>query len=197
MKKITISLCAVLGALILTSGCSTDNQAPYQKQMAEKGKGKADRLQGQRWAFDFPNTEVWKVGYKVQNDTVNNFIWIPSKQNMGTWKQNITDKFIVDSAVSGQSPKSLMDRAQESSKAQCEKVDWKTLNESDDQITYEADTTACGKGGKETQHMVGRIQRGEGGIYSLQYFAVQSILDSRMKQTMLDTVQNAKLVAND
>jgi hypothetical protein len=144
-----------------------------------------------------PNQEVWKVGYKVQNDTVNNFIWIPTHENMGTWKQNITDKFITEAAVKGQNPKDLMEQAKQASKDQCEKVNWQTLSESDNQIVYEADTIGCGKGAKESQHMVGRIQRGQGGIYSLQYFAVQDILTSPLKQTMLDTVQNAKLVANN
>ncbi len=196
MKKITLGLCAVLGTLLLTSACTT-SQPVYPKQTAAKGQRGADAVQGQRWDFNLPNQEIWKVGYKVQNDTVNNFIWIPSKQNMGTWKQNITDKFITDAAVTGQSPKDIMEQARVSSKGQCDKVDWQTLSESDDQIVYEADTIACGKGGKENQHMVGRIQRGQGGIYSLQYFAVQAILDGHMKQTMLDTVQNAKLVANN
>lgn len=196
MKKITISLCAALSALILTSGCTTQ-QPVYAKQTTVKGHREADNLQAQRWDFSLPNQEVWKVGYKVQNDTVNNFIWIPKGQNMGTWKQNITDKFIVDSAVKDKSPKDLMNEAQQSSKAQCDKVNWQTLSENDTQIIYEADTIACGKGGKETQHMVGRIERGQGGIYSLQYFAVQDILDGHLKQTMLDTVQNAKLVPNN
>ena len=44
---------------------------------------------------------------------------------------------------------------------------------------------------------MGRIQAGQGGLYSLQYFAVQNILDGHMKQTMLDTIQDAKLVANN
>lgn len=197
MKKITLGLCAVLSALLLTSACSTGQPPAYPKQPTSKAHRGADAVQGQRWDFSLPNQEVWKVGYKVQNDTVNNFIWIPSKQNMGTWKQNITDKFITDAAITGQSPKDIMEQAQQSSKGQCDKVDWKTLSESDDQIIYEADTIACGKGGKESQHMVGRIQRGQGGIYSLQYFAVQDILDGHMKQTMLDTIQNAKLVANN
>lgn len=196
MKKITISICTILGTLLLTSGCSSNSPA-YPKQSATKATRGAESMQAQRWNFTLPNQEVWKIGYKVQNDTVNNFIWIPSNQNMGTWKQNITDKFITGAAAKGQNPKDLMEQAKQSSKAQCEKVDWQTLSESDEQITYEANTIACGKGGKESQHMVGRIQRGQGGIYSLQYFAVQDVLTSPLKQTMLDTVQNAKLVANN
>ncbi len=196
MKKTTISICTILGALLLTSACSS-NEPTYKTPSTSKSTHQADVLQAQRWNFTLPNQEVWKVGYKVQNDTVNNFIWIPNNQNMGTWKQNITDKFITEAAAKGQSPKNLMDQAQESSKGQCEKINWQTLSESDDQIVYVADTMACGKGGKESQHMVGRIERGQGGVYSLQYFAVQDILTSPLKQTMLDTVQNAKLVANN
>ncbi|MCD6045567.1 MAG: hypothetical protein K0R48_730 [Gammaproteobacteria bacterium] len=196
MKKITIGLCTVLSALLLINGCDS-KQSPDQKQAATQGHRQADKMQAQRWDFKLPNVEVWKVGYKVQNNTVNNFIWIPSSQNMGTWKQNITDKFITDAAVKGQSPKGLMEQARLSSQGACEKVNWQILSESNDQIVYEADTIACGEGGKESQHMVGRIQRGHGGIYSLQYFAVQEILDGQMKQTMLDTVQNAKLVENN
>lgn len=196
MKKITISTCIILGAMLLTSGCSS-NQLAYPKQMATKDPRGEDAVQTQRWDFTLPNQEVWKVGYKVQNDTVNNFIWIPTHENMGTWKQNITDKFIAEAAVKGQNPKDLMEQAKQSSKDQCKKINWQTLSKSSDQIVYEADTIACGKDGKENQHMVGRIQRGQGGIYSLQYFAVQDILTNPLKQTMLDTVQNAKLVANN
>ncbi len=197
MKKITISICTILGAVLLTSGCSSNHQAVYPKQAASKDHRGADAAQAQRWDFTLPNQEVWKVGYKVQNDTVNNFIWIPTHQNMGTWKENITDKFIIEAAVKGQSPKDLMEQAKKSSKDQCEKINWQTLSESGDQIVYEADTIGCGKEGKESQHIIGRIQRGQGGIYSLQYFAVQDILTRPLKQTMLDTVQNAKLVANN
>ena len=182
MKKITLSVCAALSVLVGISACNP-NPPMYQKQAEIKGHRGADNLQAQRWDFNLPNQEVWKIGYKVQNDTVNNFIWIPRGQNMGTWKQNITDKFIVDSAVQEKSPKDLMERAQQSSKAQCERVNWNTLSENSNQIIYEADTINCGKGGKESQHMVGRIERGQGGIYSLQYFAVQDILDGHLKQT--------------
>ncbi len=196
MKKIAISICTILGAVLFTSGCSS-NQTVYPPQSASKDHRGADTAQAQRWDFTLPNQEVWKVGYKVQNDTVNNFIWIPTHQNMGTWKQNITDKFIIEAAVKGQSPKDLMGQAKQAAKAQCEKINWQTIRESNEQIVYEADTIACGKGGKESQHMVGRIQRGQGGVYSLQYFVVQDILTSPLQQTMLDTVQNAKLVANN
>jgi hypothetical protein len=196
MKKITISICTILGTVLLISGCSP-NQAVYPKQTATESRRGADSMQIQRWDFNLPNQEAWKVGYKVQNDTVNNFIWIPSSQNMGTWKQNITDKFIIAEAVKNKSPKDLMNEAQQSSKNQCEKINWQILSESDTQVVYEADTIACGKDSKESQHVMGRIQRGQGGIYSLQYFAVQDILDDQMKQTMRDTVQNAKLVANN
>lgn len=196
MKKITVRACAALSVLVGISACNP-NPPMYQKKAEIKEHRGADNLQAQRWDFNLPNQEVWKIGYKVQNDTVNNFMWIPKGQNMGTWKQNITDKFIVDRAVQDKSPKDLMERAQQSSKAQCERVDWKTLSENSEQIIYEANTINCGKGGKESQHMVGRIERGQGGIYSLQYFAVQDILEGHLKQTMLNTIQDAKLVSNN
>lgn len=194
MKKFTVSICTILGALLLTSGCSSNQ--PTSTKPAVKTHSGAEAVQAQRWNFTLPSQEVWRVGYKVQNDTVNNFIWIPNAQNMGTWKQNITDKFITDAAVKGQSPKGMMEQARQSSQGQCEKVDWQILSESSNQIVYVADTMGCGKS-KESQHVVGRIQRGQGGIYSLQYFAVQDILTNPLKQTMLDTVQNAQLVVNN
>ncbi len=193
MKQFTMGVAVVLTTVALLSGCSSREDAYPTQAQNSKAAAKADSMQAERWDFNLPNQEVWKVGYKVQNGTVNNFIWIPTHQNMGTWKQNITDKFIADSAVAGKTPEDLMNQAKQASEARCQHVDWQTLNQSNTQIVYEADTVC----GKETQHLVGRIQAGQGGLYSLQYFAVQNILDGHMKQTMLDTIQDAKLVANN
>ncbi len=199
MNKTIWNLCTVAAAALFLAACSS--QSAYQSQanntVNKTAMAKTNLAQAERWDFDLPNQEVWKVGYKVQNANMNNFIWIPSGQDMGTWKQNITDKFIVANTVSGDTPKDIMEKARQSSQAQCQHVEWKTLSESDTQIVYEADTLVCGKHGKENQHLVGRIEQGDGGVYSLQYFSVQDILNGHLKQTMLDTVQDAKLVAND
>ena len=93
----------------------------------------------------------------------------------------------------------MLAQAQQSAKTSCQQVNWQTLDKLDSHVIYSVDSTGCGKKSKLgfNQHVIGRVENGVGGIYSLQSFVDDKTYLNGVREKMIEVVTDAKLTISN
>ncbi|MDX1605034.1 MAG: tetratricopeptide repeat protein [Candidatus Competibacterales bacterium] len=145
----------------------------------------ADAMQPATEVFRFSlDDEDWRLAQRRINGGESTLIYTPT----GTEEpgERLTLQRLAGKRAQ-HSPEALMERMRDSLSSQLPELEWRVLSEGDDSILFEWSSE------NPQQHEITRLTAGETDLYRLTYSSLDATLDSALRETWIQRLEDATL----
>lgn len=139
----------------------------------------------------------WSIADSQGNKNVGLTEILKKDDDINNWHELVSIVFLsYNNTTVGNSLNDYLQAQQTQLQQQCSNVQWKTLKNTPDSVTYQWQIKDCGTGIKADQVEIARIVKGQYGFNSIHYAVKTSQLSEQKKQEMLNVVNQASMVNN-